>query len=508
MLGLFVLKQFNLLTQEGIAMTDMKEFVQATVTYLPGNLRYQPKALVPIFGYDYLYRALADVEIATLQVLGDIGIIPSKEMELLTPDMVQAVKSIPTSLVDKIEREITKHDVRAWVRVAQEILPPSLGRWLHVPLTSYDALDTARTVQFSRAYQQALKPASNEVMRVLVDLVRQYADQLQIGRTHGQHALPITVGFWLATILNRLLYNAKKMDWYARHLVGKISGAVGAYNAQVGLGFAERCGDETFEERVLEKIGLKDLKPAVISTQILPPEPLAYFLFSCCTMSAALGQFGRDCRQLMRSEIAEVAEAYEPGQVGSSTMAHKRNPINFENLEGMWLRTKNEFGKVLDTLISEHQRDLVGSSLMRDFPIIVVNLQSQLDTLLRKNKAGVPFLRRLTISTEARQNNFAKNAFVVLAEPIYIALIMADYQGDAHALVNEQLIPLAQQEQETLIEALGKLAVGDREIASALENMNPDISMLFCWPEKYVGHASQKALEIADAAEAFIKSHA
>lgn len=488
-------------------MTNMKEFVQPTVTYLPGNLRYQPKALVPIFGYDYLYRALADVEIAALLVLGDIGIIPPKEMKLLTADMIQAVKSIPTSLVDKIEREVTKHDVRAWVRAAQEILPPSLGRWLHVPLTSYDALDTARAIQFSRAYQQALKPASEEVMQIFADLVRQHAEQLQIGRTHGQHALPITVGFWLATILNRLLYNAKKMDWYARHLVGKISGAVGAYNAQAGLGFAERCGDKTFEERVLEKIGLKDLKPAVISTQILPPEPLAYFLFSCCLMSAALGQFGRDCRQLMRSEIAEVAEAYEPGQVGSSTMAHKRNPINFENLEGMWLRTKNEFGKVLDTLISEHQRDLVGSSVSRDFPIIVVNLQSQLDTLLRKNKAGAPFLRRLTIDTEACETNFQKNAHVILAEPLYIALLMADYQGDAHALVNEQIVPAAQKSGLPLMHELEMFAIKDQEIKQALNNMPLEICQLLNAPKKYIGRASQKAREVADAAETFINSH-
>ena len=139
--------------------------------------------------------------------------------------------------------------------------------------------------------------------------------------------------------------------------------------------------------------------------------------------AAPLAQLGRDCRHLMRSEIAEVGEPFDKGQVGSSTMAHKRNPINFENLEGMYIRTKNEFGKVLDTLISEHQRDLVGSCVMRDFPIIIVNLRQQLDTLLRRKEDDpTPFLARLTVNSDALRKNLLQSAKVILAEPIYIAL--------------------------------------------------------------------------------------
>ena len=249
-------------------------------------------------------------------------------------------------------------------------------------------------MQYYRAWHSAIKPAALEVVRLFMELIEKYANSLAIGRTHGQHALPITVGFWLAGILSKILYNLEKIEENCNGLVGKVSGAVGAYNAQAALGIAGRCGKKTFEQRVLEKLGLQ---PAKISTQILPPEPLAYFLYSGVMLSAAFGQFGRDARQLMRSEIAEIAEGYEAGQVGSSTMAHKRNPINFENLEGTFIKTKNEFGKVLDTLISEHQRDLVGSSVARDFPVILVNVQHQLHTLLKKDKNGVPFLLRLRV---------------------------------------------------------------------------------------------------------------
>lgn len=457
---------------------------------LPGNPRYQPEKMKDFFGYDNLYFGLAQVEIAVLETLGEIGIIPAEEMKNLTPELKEKLLAIPTTQVDKIEEEITHHDVRAWVRRAQEIMNCALARWIHIPLTSYDALDTGRIIQFCSAYQKALKPSLKETVGLLADLVEKFAEQLQIGRTHGQHALPITVGFWLATILQRILYNWRQMDAYSKGLVGKISGAVGTYNAQIGLQFEQRCGNKTFEERVLKKL---DLIPAKISTQILSPEPLAYFLFSCAMMSASLGQLGRDCRHLMRTEIAEVMESFGKDQVGSSTMAHKRNPINFENLEGTWLKTKNEFGKVIDTLISEHQRDLVGSCVARDYPIILINLQQQLDTLIRKNKQGIPFLSRIVIDPEACQRNFNINSNVILSEPLYIALQMTGYQGDAHELVNRTLVPEAKKTGLPLIEVLKSLS-GGRKI---VEKIPKEVRQLLYQPKNYTGKAKEKAREIA-----------
>lgn len=478
-------------------------------TALPGNPRYQPKDLIELFGYDWLYVGLADVEIAGLQVLGEIGIIPATDIALLTPDVIQKVRgTITTTQVDKIEREVTQHDVRAWIRRAQEILylhAAPVCKWVHIPFTSYDPLDTGRVLQFVHAYQKVHKPSIREVVSLMAELVKKHADQIQIGRTHGQHALPITVGFWLATILNRILTNARRMDEFADALVGKISGAVGAYNAQVGLRIAERCGETNFEKRVLQKVGLK---PATISTQILPPEPLAYYLFSCCMLSASLAQFGRDCRQLMRSEIAEVAEDYGENQVGSSTMAQKRNPITFENLEGQWIKTRNEFGKVLDTLISEHQRDLVGSSVMRDFPTIVVNLQYQLSALLRKDKKRqLPFLARMTFDARACQRNFLQNAHLSLAEPLYIALLMAGYDGDAHELINRRVVPLAAASKRHLIDALEAVADEDPDVRNALDQIPHDICELLRHPERYTGNAAGKAFEIATMAEAYLATY-
>ena len=135
---------------------------------LPGNPRYQPQEMKPIFGYDNLYKKVALVEIATLETLGDIGIISKEDIALLDDKAKEELLNIKTTDVDKIEREITHHDIRAWVRSAQEILDKRLARWVHIPLTSYDVIDTARILQFREAYSSVIKPSLEKVVKLLL----------------------------------------------------------------------------------------------------------------------------------------------------------------------------------------------------------------------------------------------------------------------------------------------------------------------------------------------------
>jgi adenylosuccinate lyase len=330
----------------------------------------------------------------------------------------------------------------------------------------------------------------------------QHRSTVQIGRTHGQHALPITFGFWIATIMSRLLYNIEQADMYASGLVGKIAGAVGAYNAQKGLGIFEHHGVR-FEDRVLDRLGLK---PALISTQIVPPEPLAYYLYSMLMLSGAFGQFGRDGRNLMRTEIAELSEPFERGQVGSSTMAHKRNPLNFENIEGTFFKNVAEFLKVLMTVISEHQRDLVGSTISRDFPTIVINAVSQMDTLMRKNKAGVPFLSRVKVNVEACRRNAQSSGNTILAEPLYLMLQMNGYRGDAHKLVNEQAMEFVSPVCN-LYMAIEMIAEDNPEVAAAWAAIPAEMRALFRNPEQYAGRAAEQTDEVCARVEDYLRLH-
>lgn len=473
---------------------------QALNLSLPGNPRTQPKDLVPYFGYDHLARSLVEVELAVMLTMAHSGFIPEAEFDLLTPEIEDALHAITTTQMDEIERAITKHDIRALVRLMQEILPEPLRRWVHVPLTSYDVIETARTLQFVRSYEKVIKVKVRLLIETLVMQASRYAETVQIGRTHGQHALPITLGFWFSTILSRVLANAAEMDRFAGALVGKLSGAVGAYNAQSGLGIDGRL-DVTFEESVLAKLGLK---PAPISTQILPPEPLAYYLFSCLMLSGTLGQIGRDGRNLARTEIGEVNEPFAKGQVGSSTMAHKRNPINFEGVEGEWEKNKAEFFKVLSTIVSEHQRDLVGSRPSRDFPILIVNLVSQLDTLLRPDKDGTPFLSGLRIDQDSCARNLCLQGDKILAEPLYIALQMAGYEGDAHDLINHRAMRLVGGEM-TLVGAIESLAEEDAVLGAAWRAIPADLHALFREPHNYTGQAEAMTRATCERAEEFLK---
>ena len=185
-------------------------------------------------------------------------------------------------------------------------------------------------------------------------------------------------------------------------------------------------------------------------------------------------------------------------------MAHKRNPINFENLEGMWERNIGEFVKVLLTMISEHQRDLTSSPVARDFPIIIVNLVQQLETLLRtkRDKDGKPvegseFLRRITVDERALKRNMDMNAGVILAEPLYLALQIFGGYDDAHTLINERVMPIAQSYGD-LLSAVACIAGRDPEVKAALKKIPSDIMDILYHPHEYVGDAPQKALAIAD----------
>lgn len=466
---------------------------------LPGNPRYQPKELQPYFGYDNLYAEAVTVELAAMDTLHVHRLISDEDWALLTPEVRGQLATITTTEVDRFEREVTKHDIRALVRCMQERMPEPLRRWVHVLLTSYDVLDTARALAFRKAHQRVVEPKLKEVLAQFARMIREYADVPQVGRTHGQHAVPITVGFWLANTGYRLLHCTRSASRAMQGLVGKASGPVGAHNA------AALFGIPLFEDEVTNVLGF--LKTAPISTQVVPPEPLLEYLFACLECSGTLGQFGRDCRHLMRTEIGEVAEAFEEGQVGSSTMAHKRNPINFESLEGMWQRSVGEFVKLLPTLISEHQRDLTGSSVLRDAPIIVVNLVQQLNTLLRQNKSGRTFLSRIHIDREACAQNLQLKGNVLAAEAAYIALQFAGYPGDAHELINRQVVStLEGNPNATLFSRLVALTTNSQPELNQYLTRMPDqvLALLRAVPPNYTGLAAERARSVAASIEAYV----
>ncbi len=468
---------------------------------LPGNPRYQPKSLIPFFGHDNLVKFLIEVEWALWKALAKIGIIPVDAAALLTDELrQQLLEEITTTLQDTVEREITKHDIRALIKIIHELVVFLLSKYTHLTGTSYDIIDTARIIAYKRAFWSVSFPTLLKLISSLSGKAREFADVVQIGRTHGQHAEPITVGFWLATVLARMINIAEHLIDRETELVGKFSGAVGAYNSQVAFGFEEKAQQmfgKTFEELVLAELGLL---PAAISTQILPPEPLARFLFEYTLLSGALAQLSLDCRNLQRAEIAEIGEPFGETQDGSSAMPHKRNPITHENTQGMEIIVKHEFGKVLDALFSEHQRDLTTSAVMREFPGIVVFTQYQLENLNR-------VIPRISTDRKALQRNLDMNKHLILSEAVCIALVLAGYSGDAHSLVNHTLVPRSQASRRYLIDELQLLAKENPELRPVVDNIPSDLIKLLRSPEDFTGKAREKALEIISRADSFLEKY-
>lgn len=468
-----------------------------------GYLRYQPDRLVRCgcFGYNQEYKPVAQFELAGMDTLAEIGVIPQQDYVLLTPEMREEIMAIATTKVDELERSGGGHDIRAFTILMQSILPPPLRRWAHVPFTSYDPLGTALSLKLLKSYQEVIGPDIKKVIRLFVERIREHAGTKQMGRTHLQHALCITAGFWLATILSRVIYCARKIDEAAAGLVGKASGATGSRNAQVMLGIPKLCGKTPFDERVLNKLGLK---PARITTQILPPEPVVDFLFRCMELTQAFGQFGNDCRILMMPEIGEVRESAPAGTVSSSTMAGKENPRWSEANAGMAKLAKWAFQLPLDCFNSNLQRDLVDSACYRFFPLTVIFLAVQLENLLRENKqTGLPFIKGLAINPEACLKNIQLKAHANMGEALYLALQWHGYSGDAHKLVNDVIVPDSRISGSSLIDEARGRALTNSALQEALSAIPTEMMIVLQNPQNYIGDASAQALAIADEAEKY-----
>jgi adenylosuccinate lyase len=456
---------------------------------LEGLRRYQPKDLVSLMGYDNEARFWAMIELAKLEVDAEIGRIPAEIYALLTPEIRERVLDITMTMVDDYERTITRHDVEALVLQIQQALPEALRIYVHHPLTSFDVRDTATSLEFKTAFFQVTQPSARKFLNTLANKAEEFCEETQIGRTHGQHAIPITVGFWLAVFLYRVMLCLVEMRRYANGLKGKISGAVGAYNAQTAFGIYKTAKGR-YEDLVLAKIGLE---ASPISTQILPPEPLANFLHQYVLFSGVLANLGRDIRHLSRTEIREVIEPFGATQTGSSAMPHKRNPITSENSEGMYILIKNLHHNVLDSLVSEHGRDLVGSSVSRAFGGIIVLFQQQLGNWI-KEKDGLTFLERLVVNKEALARNMGLSKHVYMSELLWPALAMAGMPG-AHNFVNHTLVPKATPE-KPLINVLYEEARKNQELFESVQRIPGEILHLMETPENYIGQAAIKTREI------------
>ncbi len=276
-----------------------------------------------------------------------------------------------------IEEKTTRHDIKALVNCIKKNLSDEAKPFVHFGATSYDIIATANALQMRDVALNVVVPRLDSLQRTLATLAEEYAETAQIGRTHGQHAVPVTFGFAISEYVSRIGNTKEAITDLAGMLNGKFSGAVGAYNA-----LSIFVDDPLeFEKSLLNRLGLL---PAPYSTQIIPPEQMIRLIDEMAIAAGIMANLAHDMRHLQRSEIAEVREKFEPGQTGSSTMAHKRNPWNFENVVSMSKQVLAQSVNANLNIASEHQRDLTDSASSRFYvtvPAILAGMAGRLQKL-------------------------------------------------------------------------------------------------------------------------------
>jgi adenylosuccinate lyase len=415
----------------------------------------------------------AMVEAAATRVLARRGLCSAE----VADEVAAAVAAVTPDEVAAEEARI-QHNIRALVNCLQRRVSEAARPYVHFTLTSFDVIDTAVAWRLKNAALQVVVPELIRLERVLIDLARREQNTLQIGRTHGQHAVPITFGFALAEYVSRLGGRLEAIQRIAEDMRGKISGAVGAYNAS-SLFFADPVA---FETEVLAELGLK---PSLHSTQIVEAEYVTDYVHALLAAFGVLASLADDMRHLQRTEIAEVGEAFEAQQVGSSTMPHKRNPWNFENVKSLWKAFAPRMTTVYMDQLSEHQRDLSNSASGRFVPETIVALVSCTRRMTR-------IMGKLVTDKARMRANFEMTQGMIAAEPAYI-LLAAHGHPDAHEAVRKVTLKAQQSGQP-----LGEVLFADEELRPYLEQLTDEQREVLRDPSSYTGIAARKTEAICE----------
>ncbi len=421
-------------------------------------------------------RYLARVEAALAATLADHGVCNAAA----AAEIAKACEQITAEEVYEEERRI-QHNLRALVNCVRNRVSPAARPFVHLFATSADIMDTARALCLKDVTAAVLVPALARLLRQLIALARQHAATKQMGRTHGQHAVPLTFGFALALYVSRLGQRLEQLVRVAGNLRGKFAGAVGAYNA---LALLRPEHPEELEAALMTKLGLAAPE---ISSQIVQPEYVADFVYALASCWGVLANLADDGRNLQRSEIHEIRDRKEsdPGTqvVGSSTMPHKVNPKDFENVKSLWKAYVPRLQTVLLDQISEHQRDLTNSASMRFVTEFVTAFAYGVHRLSGTLDGVEADVRRMAEILEGGKDP-------VVAEPLYVLLSLAGHP-DAH----EQARVLAQQARAQRV-PLNQVIRADKTVAAYFQRLTPQQRAVLDDPANYTGAAEARTLAV------------
>ncbi|KAK3582421.1 hypothetical protein CHS0354_023967 [Potamilus streckersoni] len=338
-----------------------------------------------------------NIEILAVEARVSLGDVPRSDFEI-----IKSKASFNVSRVLEIESTV-KHDIIAFLTNVAEHVGES-SRFIHQGLTSSDILDTALSLQMRDAGNILLSDLGN-LLDVLKLRALEHKYTLQIGRTHGIHAEPITFGLKIAFFYEEMKRNRVRLQRAVEGIcVGKLSGAVGTFEHLL----------PKVEEYVCKALGLL---PESVSTQIISRDRHAEYLTTLAIIASSLERFSVECRHLQRTELREVEEFFSEGQKGSSAMPHKRNPITFERISGLARIIRSNAQAGLENIVLWHERDISHSSVER------IILPDSTIGLCYCFRALTESVRSLIVYPDAMIQNFSKSFGLVSSQTVLLALI-------------------------------------------------------------------------------------
>jgi adenylosuccinate lyase len=420
--------------------------------------RYSREVMARIWTEENKFASWLKVELAAMEAMADCGLIPPE-----VPARATGLARIDVPCILEIEAK-THHDVAAFVDQVAACLGED-GRYFHFGLTSSDVLDTALGLRLMQAADLLLADV-DELLAVLKDQAYAFKDQAMVGRTHGVHAEPITLGMkfalWYAEFQRQRDRLAHARETIA---VGKISGAVGTF-----AHLPPEC-----EAGVCRRLGLKS---AAISTQIIQRDRHAEFFLTLALIGASVEKVALEIRHLQRTEVREAEEQFAAGQKGSSAMPHKRNPILSENLCGLARVLRGNAMAALENVALWHERDISHSSVERVIaPDSTVLLDFMLSRLTR-------LLKNLQVYPENMEANLNLTRGLVFSQSLLLALINKGLTRDtAYRLVQRPAMRVWQEGGD-----FAQLVKEDAEIGQHLTNA--EIAAVFNL-KRYFRHVDQ-----------------
>jgi adenylosuccinate lyase len=379
--------------------------------------RYSRPEMAAIWAPQNRYRIWFEIEALAAEGMARAGAIPESAARAIrdkgTPKLA-AIGPADIERIDAIERE-TRHDVIAFLTWLAEAIGPD-SRFVHLGMTSSDVLDTCLSVQLTQAADLLLNDI-DAVLAALKRLAFAHKYRLTIGRSHGIHAEPTTFGLKMAGHYAEFDRDRARLLAAREEIaVAQVSGAVGTF-AQL---------DISVEEYVATRLGLR---PEPISTQIIPRDRHAVFFAMLGVIASGIERLATEVRHLQRSEVREAEEYFHPGQKGSSTMPHKRNPVLSENLTGLARIVRSAVVPALENVTLWHERDISHSSVERAIaPDATVTLDFALARL-----AGM--MDRLLVYPDRMRANLDSLGGVVYSGEVLSALARSGIsREDAYAI--------------------------------------------------------------------------